>query len=117
MDKKTEVILLKIGRNQFKRVNVNNICLLGADNVYTTVKLSCNDSFLATEPLKQVEIILSIFNNFCRINRSTIVNLDFVSEFTINTHPVVLLENKEKFKVTGQYKENFLKKITYRNKK
>jgi DNA-binding LytR/AlgR family response regulator len=51
---------------------------LESDLNYTVIALRDGQKILSSTTLKKIERRLHLFKNFVRINRSTIVNLDFV---------------------------------------
>jgi two-component system LytT family response regulator len=77
------------------------------------VKIHQSDHFiLARIPLKTIEEKLPD-NQFIRIHRSHIINLNFVKRLdkTEKGDPVVVLENDTILKVSGTYKLNLLKRL------
>ncbi len=52
---------------------------------YTVIALRNGQKFLSSTTLKKIELRLTGFKNFVRVNRSTIVNLNFVENHQENS--------------------------------
>lgn len=73
-------------------LEVDKIIRCEADLNYTRFILTENKTFLSSKTLKEYEDILSVHDNFIRIHRSHLVNLDYVLKFR-NDGNLVLKDN------------------------
>lgn len=94
MKNEREFITLKIGRNRYRKVFLDEIILFKSDNTYTEVKTN-ELKYTLSEPLKNFESLLGNYNLFIRVNRSYIVNLQKCVEFKNGTKPELIMENEE----------------------
>jgi two-component system LytT family response regulator len=62
-------------------LEVDNIIRCEADLNYTKFFLTGGKTFLSSKTLKEYEDLLSVHNNFLRVHRSHLVNLDYVLKF------------------------------------
>jgi two-component system, LytTR family, response regulator len=75
-------------------LEVDKIVRCEADLNYTKFILTDNKTFLSSKTLKEYEDLLSIHNNFLRVHRSHLVNLDYVLKFK-NEGSLVLKDGSE----------------------
>ena len=73
-------------------VKVNNIVYCQAENTYTTIYTSLNESILVTRTLKSVEEMLPE-KLFVRIHKSYLVNINYIKSFSRTGSQGVILEN------------------------
>lgn len=93
-----EFIVIKSERN-YKKIFVNEIIYCMADGAYTIFYLNNNERLIFSSLLKVVEELLAN-NNFFRINRSYLVNLDYCYELIIGKKPALILPNNVKLYVS-----------------
>jgi DNA-binding LytR/AlgR family response regulator len=69
-----EFITIKIRRNRYRKVFLDDILYCKAERAYSTI-ITKNAEYTFCEPLKNVEPLFEFEDNFVRINKSYIVNL------------------------------------------
>lgn len=89
--------------HHFKRVRLNDILFLEADNNYTTI-MTVSQSFIYSIVLKKVESRLPA-QSFMRVHRSYVVNIDCVSGFEGN----LLYIGNNKIPVSNSYRDKVFK--------
>jgi two-component system LytT family response regulator len=89
-----EFIVLIVGRNRKRKVFTDEILYCKADNTYTTLVFEDKRNLTVSKPIKEIESILSQ-ENFYRISRSLIVNLNHCIELKTGKKPEILLINRE----------------------
>lgn len=94
MKDERDFVSLKIGRNRFRKIFLDEILYLKADRAYTLVKTN-NTQFVLTEPLKNFESIFKNCNYFIRVNRSYIISLKKCNEFKNCKKPEIIMEDEE----------------------
>ena len=104
-EKENEVLQIKDclflkKNNQFKRVSINDITHIQADNNYTTVYTK-TDQFLYSIVMKKIEEQLPK-NQFIRSHRSYIANIQSINGFEGNT----LFIGDQKIPVSKSYKDS-----------
>jgi len=91
------------------QINLNELMFINSDRIYITLNFTNNTLLLRSSLTKFLELIPT--GKIIQINRSTVVNLDFVDEFNRTS---LRLKNHT-FKVSDKYKKNaqhyFLKHI------
>ena len=95
-------------RNEVRIVTVSNITFFAADGPYVRLHLRNGDTYLIRERMKVLEEQLSP-KQFCRIHRSTIVNLDDV-EAVLPNHDdryMVRLESGKRLRVSRSRRDAF----------
>ena len=94
---KRDFIFIKIARNSYKRIYLDEIIYCKADRAYCNIKTH-NKEFTFSKPLSSLEEQLKQSINFIRIKRSYIVNIDNCIEFNNSNTPELLLVTGEKLK-------------------
>ena len=89
---KTKILNIKIG-NKRKIISVNEIMWLEADDYCVLVHTINDPSYTMRISLKALQEKLS--NNFLRVHRKGIVNMDMVKELNLNSNPRLVLKNDQ----------------------
>lgn len=97
--------------NGFEFINTNDIIHLKADNNYTIVHTT-NSKHLVSKTLRDFEIMLTP-SNFFRVNRSNLINLNFLKRYIRNKSPLIELTNGTQIKLPLARKQTFLEQIGY----
>ncbi len=95
-------------RNEVRIVSVSEVTHFSADGPYVRIHLRNEDTYLIRERMKVLEDQLDP-EQFCRIHRSTIVNLDDV-EAVLPNHDdryMVRLENGQRLRVSRSRRDAF----------
>ncbi|MFW9970387.1 MAG: LytTR family transcriptional regulator DNA-binding domain-containing protein [Candidatus Odinarchaeota archaeon] len=103
---------IKIGRNEYKSIHINDIVYFKADNSYTSIITSDGKELVISRPLSDFEECVHL-RNFIRINRSIIINTAFISYMKLGNNPKIQTFNGETFKPSKSYLDNikqFIKK-------
>lgn len=90
-------------------LDYESIIWISAAGNYSEINSTGNKKYFVREPLKQIESNLPQ-NQFVRIHRSTIVNIDQIKELLprFRGDYTVVLNNKTKLNLSRRYKENLL---------
>ena len=96
--------------------SIDDIIYLVADNHYTNLYSANtkNEPISISIPLKQIEEI-SNNSNFFRCNRSYIINLNYVTEFSLRENKIKL-NNKFEIPLSDKCKEQFINKLKKNSK-
>jgi two-component system LytT family response regulator len=95
----------------FEFIKTNNIVYCKAENNYTTISTSLNETILVTKTLKAIEEMLPE-NIFLRIHKSYLVNSNYVKAFSRNGGQGVVLENGLLLPVSGSKTKEILAFLT-----
>lgn len=90
IDDKTSVLNIKIGNNR-KIIPVKNINWIEADDYCVIVHTNKNTSYTMRSTLKALEKKLD--NNFLRVHRKAIANMDVAKELNLSNSPKLILQN------------------------
>ena len=77
-------------------INLSDICLIQAARGYSEIFTTVNQKLLSTKTLTDYEQLLTPFTNFLRVNKSTIVNIDYISEYSKGLICSISLKNWDK---------------------
>jgi two-component system LytT family response regulator len=91
-------------------LEVDKIIRCEADLNYTKFVLTENKTFLSSKTLKDYEDLLTTGNNFLRVHRSHLVNLDFVLKFK-NDGGLILKDNST-IPVSRRRKEEVMSRLS-----
>ena len=87
-------------------VEVNDIILLEADGSYTTVFLKNKTKIIVSKRLKFFEILLFSKNQFFRVHRSSIININFINKYS-KAESYIYLDNDKSVKIARDKKSAF----------
>ncbi len=91
---KKDFITISLKKNVHRKIFTNDIIFCKAERVYCTIKTH-NEELLHTKPLKQLEALLKGRDNFVKINRSYIVNINNCIELNNSNKPELKLINSK----------------------
>lgn len=95
----------------YEFIKTNNIVYCRAENNYTTICTSLNETILVTKTLKAVEEMLSE-KIFLRIHKSYLVNINYIKAYSRNGGQGVVLENGLLLPVSGSKTKEILAFLT-----
>lgn len=87
-------------------VDVKSIILCQADGAYTQIWLNDNTNILISKKLKFFEELLVPRNQFFRVHRSSIININYLKKYT-RSEGYIALENDKSVKVARDKKAEF----------
>lgn len=96
-DDNTRVLNIKIG-NKRKIIPVTDIYWIEADDYCVKVHTNKNNSYTMRSSLKALNDKLS--NNFLRVHRKAIVNMDVVKELNMSSTPKLVLNNNVEISIS-----------------
>ncbi len=70
------------GKDKVTLVNIDKISFIQADRNYCDVITDTNDRYVSTKTLAEYENMLKQYANFLRINKSVIINIDYIREYS-----------------------------------
>lgn len=94
-----------------KLIDLKNLMYMKADRSYTEVVLSNEQMFVVSKNLGQFEDALINCPNFARINKSYIINLDYISEINKSDGGSVKLNNNFEINISVEKRDLIMKLI------
>ena len=91
-----------------KFVNFQDIVLLKADGMYTSVHVQNASELLISKPLKHFEDLLEAIPMFYRPHRSYLINLKYIQEYSKKDGGYIIMDNGETVSVSKDKKDEFL---------
>lgn len=91
-----------------KFVNFEDIILLKADGMYTTIMLKNNTELVISKPLKHFVTLLSNIPIFYKPHRSYLINLKYIQEYSKKDGGYIVMDNNESVSISKDKKEAFL---------
>jgi two-component system LytT family response regulator len=91
-------------------VDIDDIIHIAADSNYSTFYFANNDKITVSKVLKEYEEILPD-NQFVRIHKSSIVNLNYLKEYNSRNGLEVILKNGEKIAVSRRRASDFVERL------
>lgn len=89
-------------------VNISDIIICKARGRYTDL-ITSSGNILISRNIGQIEILLEQ-DNFFRVHHSYIININFVTEYSLKTNEINLANN-ETVKLSVRKKKEFTKKL------
>lgn len=91
-----------------KFVNFDDIVLLKADGMYTTVTLQNKIEIVISKPLKHFVELLEKIPTFYKPHRSYLINLKFIQEYNKKDGGYIIMDNNESVSISKDKKVEFL---------
>lgn len=91
-----------------KFVNFDDIILLKADGMYTTVILQNKSKIVVSKPLKHFVELLNKIPTFYKPHRSYLINLKYIQEYSKKDGGYIIMDNNESVSISKDKKEEFL---------
>lgn len=95
----------------YEYLPLSDIEYLEAEGAYTHFHLAKGKNILVSKNLKHFENILCSLENFAKINRSYIVNLNAIKSYRKEERGILILKNETAIKISPNYAEDFLLKL------
>lgn len=95
----------------FEILNFSDLYYLKAEGSYTQLFLANNTNMLVSKNLKYFEFILSGSNNFVRIHRSYIANLNFAKKIIRQDGGILLLDNKQELPIADDRMDKIIEAL------
>jgi two-component system LytT family response regulator len=92
-------------------VNVSEISFIEAKKDFCRVNLFDNTHYTSSKDLKMFENVLQQAGNFIRINKSVIINTDFLKSYTKGEVCIIELKTLQAFEVSRRKKSEIIGKI------
>lgn len=102
-------IAITVGHS-VKLIDLKNLVLMKADRSYTEVILDTDQMYIVSKNLGHFEEVLEPLHNFIRINKSNIVNLDFITEISKSDGGFITLNHKHEISISLE-KRDFIMKL------
>ena len=99
-----KVVLLDV----FKTISIQ------AYEGYTVFKTIDHEEFLSSKQFSSFEFIFDSYSNFCKINKSVYINIDFIKSYTKSYVCEVTLSNNSVFEVSRRKKTEILSLLDLR---
>lgn len=96
--------------NGFQILDINSIIYVTADSNYSVFHLNTQKSIIVSKHLKEYEEILEN-SGFCRIHKSTLINLNYLTDYSNKNKLVVTLSDNSEHTVARRKVAGFLKMI------
>ena len=91
-------------QDKVKLINVSDVVCLEAESNYTAVYTTDGEKYTPARVLKDFEAFLEPNKNFIRVNKSAIVNLDHVTEYSKGEPCVLYLSNGMEYEISRRKK-------------
>lgn len=101
-------IAITVGQG-VKLIDLDDLVYMKADRSYTDVILKNEQQFIVSKNLGQFEEALEPCDNFVRINKSNIINLNFISEINKSEGGYITLNNKHEISISLEKRDWIMK--------
>jgi two-component system LytT family response regulator len=103
-------IAITVGQG-VKLIDLDDLVCMKADRSYTDVILKNEQQFIVSKNLGQFEEVLEPCANFIRINKSNIINLNFITEINKSEGGYITLNNKHEISISLEKRDLIMKLI------
>ena len=91
-----------------KFINFDEIIMLKADGMYTSISLQSKTEILISKPLKHFVELLEKNPTFYKPHRSYLINLKYIQEYSKRDGGYIVMDNNESVSISKDKKEEFL---------
>ena len=106
IDTTSNKILVK-NAHGYQIINFDDIIFCESMGSYTLINLLKDEKVLSSHILKEVESQLPP-NLFFRVNRSYLVNIDYIKSYNCNPYKSVVLQNQKEIKISIRKNSKFV---------
>ncbi len=92
-------------------VNVNEIAFIEAKTDFCELNLANGSHYTSSKDLKSFEDVLNRAGNFIRINKSVILNTDYLKGYTKGEVCIIELRSGQTFEVSRRKKTEIISKL------
>jgi two-component system LytT family response regulator len=111
LNDRTEIRKISLPNGQgYSLTSISDIVHIAADSNYSVFYLVNGEKITVSKVLKEYEEILPD-NQFIRVHKSSIINLDYVSEYNSRNGLEVTLKNGDRIAVSRRRASDFLDKV------
>jgi len=111
LSSKSEIKKLTLPYGQgFKMIDVDDIIYIEADSNYSVVHLANQDKITVSKVLREFEELLPS-DQFVRVHKSSIINLNHLKEYNSKNGLQVFLKNGESINISRRRASDFFEKI------
>ncbi|HRO75377.1 MAG TPA: LytTR family DNA-binding domain-containing protein [Crocinitomicaceae bacterium] len=98
----------------YEYIRISDIEYIEADNSYSTIYLNDGQKIVISKSLKYFENALSQFDNFLKVHRSFVINLNYVKSFYKENRGMIVLKSNQTIKLSPNYTEEYIQKMNER---
>lgn len=91
-------------KDKVRLINLSDVVCLEAESNYTTVYTNDGEKYTPARVLKDFELFLAPYPSFIRINKSVIVNIGCVTEYSKGEPCILYLNNGMEFEISRRKK-------------
>jgi len=111
MTDRSEIRKISLPNGQgYSLTSISDIVHIAADSNYSVFYLQSGEKITVSKVLKEYEEILPE-NQFMRVHKSSIINLDYVREYNSRNGLEVILKNGDRIAVSRRRASDFLEKV------
>lgn len=92
-------------------LNTDDIVSLQAEGRYTRIALCTGQHYVVAKTLKTIEEVPANNRSFLRINRSVILNVSYISEYSKSEPYTVVLKNGSSFEISRRKRKEILAEL------
>ncbi|HWY39022.1 MAG TPA: LytTR family DNA-binding domain-containing protein [Bacteroidia bacterium] len=108
---KTEKKIVIHHQDKVKLLKLSDIVCFEAESNYTHIYTNDNQRYTPARVLKDFEEFLEKYNNFIRINKKVIVNLDYVTAYSKSEPYMLFLKNGQEYEIGRRKKTEIMGRI------
>jgi two-component system LytT family response regulator len=92
-------------------VNINEICYIQAMRAYSEIVLTDNKKYVSGKTLSDYENMFGRFDHFLRINKSLIINVNHVKDYSKGADCVITIGNNSEVEVSRRKKASIIQQL------
>lgn len=98
-------------QDKVKLINLSDIICFEAESNYTHIFTSDGQKYTPARLLKDFEEFLEKHDNFIRVNKKAIVNLDYVTEYSKGEPHILFLKNGKEYEIGRRKKTEIMGRV------
>jgi two-component system LytT family response regulator len=97
--------------DKVKFIKLSDIICLEADDNYTRIFTNDNQKYTPARVLKDFEEFLAKHENFIRISKKAIVNINYITEYSKGEPHILFLKNGKEYEVSRRKKTELISRV------
>lgn len=92
-------------------VNINDICYVQGLKGYSEIVLKNNHKYISSKSLTDYENMFEPFDHFLRVNKSMIININHVKDYTKGVDCIITIGNNSEVEVSRRKKSTIIQQL------
>jgi two-component system, LytTR family, response regulator len=98
-------------KDKVRLISLGDVVSFEADSNYTQIFTTQDEKYSSAKLLKDFEEVLSSHSQFIRVNKSAIININYVREYSKGTPCIIYMNNSKEYEISRRKKAEIWERI------